>query len=140
MSEPVRREVIVECEVERAFEVFVTEVDLWWPPSHRQLTASKLGFEPKPGGLFYEKNAERRVELGRVLRWEPPSRLTYTWWPGADDAPTEVDVRFVELGASTRVEVVHAEGESGLDADWPRRAKGFARAWGEVLPAFESAV
>ena len=93
--------------------------------------------EAAPGGRFLERSAAgEEAVLGEVVRFERPHRITYTWYPGARNEPTEVDVRFRVDGEHTAVEVVHSEGTSGLGDEWPSRARRFERAWGEVLPAF----
>lgn len=137
MSEPLVRTVRVACPVEHAFEVFTSRLDMWWPRSHRRFERSRLQLEVWKGGRFFEcSDTGDEVELGQVLRCEPPHRITYTWHPGAIMGPTEVDVRFVAEGEHTLVEVVHGEGASALGEAWPERAQRFARAWSEVLPAF----
>ncbi len=137
MSEPLRRTVTVRCPPEHAFEVFTARLDLWWPRGHRKHPQSKLLIEGHQGGRFFEAvpTGEERL-LGEVLRWQPPTRLTYTWVPGGGAGPTEVDISFVAEGEYTRVEVVHAEADSGLGEAWNERIKKFTWAWGEVLPAF----
>lgn len=138
---PVHKTIEVRCSVEHAFRVFTERIDLWWPPGHRWGPASILFLEAGEGGRFGERlpDGEERV-LGAVLAWEPPRRLVYSWWPGAIEAPTRVEVRFSAGEASTRVEVRHTIGESGLGDAWPGRAAIFTSAWDEVMAAFEAAV
>ncbi|MGF1467353.1 MAG: SRPBCC domain-containing protein [Sandaracinaceae bacterium] len=140
MSEPLRKTLRVRCGQERAFRVFTAQLDRWWPPDHRRLPGSRLELEGRVGGRFVERAGDREVEHGRVLRWEPPTRLTYSWFPGGGTGPTEVDVRFVGEGDHTRVEVVHAEARSGLSDAWPERVAVFARNWAAVLDGYVQAV
>ena len=58
--------------------------------------------------------------------------------PGAKLGPTEVRIEFVDQGESTLVKVEHHEGQSQLAENWSSRAKGFSKAWDDVLPAFAS--
>lgn len=137
MNEPLKRSVRVRCPVDHAFAVFTDRIDLWWPSSHRMLTDSRLRMEARVGGRFFERtNAGDEKKLGEVVRWEPPHRVTYTWYPGAISAPTEVDVSFTPDGDFTVVDVTHAEGDSRLGEAWNQRVVKFASAWTEVLPAF----
>lgn len=76
------------------------------------------------------------MELGRILRWDPPNGIAYTWHRGSGARPTRVDVEFATAGESTVVTVRHAVGESGLGAEWLVRVKGFARAWEHLHDAF----
>lgn len=140
MSQPVQKSIVVRCSVAHAFRVFTDRIDLWWPPSHRKDPDSVFFLEAGEGGRFGERlpAGDERI-LGEVLLWEPPERLVYSWWPGAVDAPTRVEVRFSPEAGATRVDVTHAIGESGLGERWPERARIFTRAWDQVLPAFAAA-
>jgi hypothetical protein len=89
------------------------------------------------GGRFYQRDETgEEARLGEVTRWDPPARVTYTWYPGAIEGPTEVDVQFSRDGEHTLVDVTHAEGDSQMGTAWTGRAKKFDRAWDDVLPAF----
>ena len=79
----------------RAFEVFTTEVGLWWRPNplfeFTPRGPGVLAFEPGEGGRLTETLASGKVfEIGRVRAWEPPRRLVFGWRqaafePGQDD-------------------------------------------------------
>ena len=135
-SRSLEREVVVRCSVERAFDAFVHRIDAWWPESHRKEPGSTLGFEPRAGGRLLERFSSGVRELGVIEAWEPPTRLVYTWWPGALEQPTRVEVCFEMRGDATRVAIIHSEGESGLGERWPERAALFEKGWNAVLPAF----
>lgn len=137
MSQHLRRTLHVRCPVSQAFAAFTEQIDLWWPRGHRRFPQSRLRLEARVGGRFYERaHTGEEVRLGEVLVCDPPNRILYSWYPGASDSPTEVDVRFTEDGDLTCVEVTHSEGASGLGDAWPDRAVLFERGWNSVLPAF----
>lgn len=137
MSASIKKTLRVAVPVELAFVAFTEHVDAWWPPGHRKFEASTLQFEAWVGGRFFETaGSGDHALLGEVLRWEPPRRLTYSWWPGAGAGPTEVDVQFVSEGDSTLIEVTHSEADSGIGADWPKRVQRFLRGWDSVLASF----
>ena len=75
---PVRRDFVVKAGVEKAFDVFTGGFGRWWPATH-QIGASALKtavLEPGVGGRWYEVDEDgTQVDWGRVLTWEPPSRL-----------------------------------------------------------------
>jgi uncharacterized protein YndB with AHSA1/START domain len=139
VNEPVRKSLRVDCAVEHAFDVFTSRIDLWWPLSHRRVQGSVMLLEAKVGGLFAERTPSgEELRMGEVIRCEPPHAISYTWYPGAIEKPTTVDVRFIDNGDHTVVEVTHSEGGSGMGEQWPQRAQLFARNWGFVLPAYVS--
>jgi uncharacterized protein YndB with AHSA1/START domain len=136
MTERVVRTVRVRCTIAHAFEVFTARIDLWWPRSHRRFDDSCLKLEPTAGGRFVECSARGdEVILGDVLACDPPHRIRYTWYPGAIQAPTCVDVAFAEEGSETIVTIVHSEA-GALGDVWPERVRLFERGWDTVLPAF----
>lgn len=138
MNEPLRKSVTVRCSPQHAFEVFTARLDSWWPPSHKRDANSQLTLEPRIGGRFVERApAGEEHVLGEVLCWEPPERVVYTWFPGALEGPTRVEVQFSAEGPQTRVDVTHHEGDSELGEQWHERVQLFARAWAHVLPAFQ---
>lgn len=99
---------------ERAFEVFVGEIGAWWKPNGLFQTTPRapgvLAFEGGEGGRLIETLANGKVfEIGRILVWEPASRLVFSWRQAnfPPDLHTEVEVRFEAVGEETRVSVEH---------------------------------
>lgn len=135
---PVRHSVVVRCPVDHAFAVFTERVDLWWPPTHRRLSGSRLVLEPGPEGRLCEQGPDgTTLEIGRIITWDPPASLSFAWRLGAPaDAPTSVRIAFVAQQDSTLVEVVHLEGPRPLP-DWVATAQIFTRSWSHVLGAFQ---
>lgn len=141
MNTPVIRSVYVHCEVEHAFDVFTTQLDVWWPPGHRRFENSTLSLEAREGGQFVERsNDGNEVLLGNVLRCERPHSIAYTWYPGAVNEPTLVEISFTPEKNGTLVEVVHSEGSSELGDLWSKRAAIFSKSWDEVLPAYAAGI
>jgi uncharacterized protein YndB with AHSA1/START domain len=114
----VRKQVIVEAPQERAFRAFTEQFGDFKPREHNLLSApiAETVFEPKVGGHIYDRAEDgSECRWARVLVFEPPSRVVFSW----DIGPTweleldpanasEVEVRFVAEGASrTRVELEH---------------------------------
>lgn len=142
LAEPIRKSVVVNAGVERAFALFVDRFDAIKPREHNLLSApiAETVFEPRVGGHIYDIGVDgSRCEWSRVLVYEPPSRVVFSWDIGptwkleTDPARTsEVEVRFfAESTATTRVELEHrhldrhgtgwqavADGVDG-DAGWP---------------------
>jgi uncharacterized protein YndB with AHSA1/START domain len=141
MNTPVVKSVRVECPIHDAFQTFTARIDLWWPVAHRRFRDSVMVLEPWVGGGFLEKAPDgREARHGQVVRFEPPHGFSYTWFPGAIDTPTLVQVSFMQEPGAVRVTVTHAEGDSALGQEWPKRALRFTESWEAVLPAFAAFV
>lgn len=148
-----RASVFVAIAPAEAFRVFVDEIDQWWRRGPRFRVAAGapglIRIEPGVGGRLFEAydiDGQQRVfESGRVLVWQPPSRLALEWWTSnfAPDETTRVEVDFVAEDEGTRVTVVH-RGWSALRGDHPVRhgqAVGAfiaqrGRWWGDLLMSF----
>lgn len=104
----------VKASPERAFAAFVDEIGDWWRPNSLFQTTprppGRLAFERGEGGRLTETLADGKVfEIGRVLVWEPPRRLVFSWRQASfpPDLVTEVEVAFEPVGDETRVSVEH---------------------------------
>ena len=147
----VKREIVVEAPIERAFRVFTERFDQIKPREHNMLGAdiAESVFEPKEGGRVYDRGVDgSECQWGRVLAYEPPGRIVFTWdigptWQIESDLAraSEVEVRFIaESDTRTRVELEHrhldrhGEGWEGLamgvgvDDGWPLYLARFAAA------------
>ncbi len=132
MTDPLRKSVVVRCSPARAFSAFTAEVDLWWPAGHKKFDGSRLAFDQ---GAFVETAPSGETfTLGEVVRWSPPDALVFTWWPGALDAPTTVEVTFTPEGETTRVDVIHSAGAAGDRFD--KVMDIFVRSWDRVLGSY----
>jgi len=116
--EPIRKSVVVNTGVERAFELFIDKFDAIKPREHNLLPVpiAETVFEPRVGGHVYDVGTDgSQCKWARVLAYEPPSRVVFSWDIGptwqleADPAKTsEVEVRFIaESDDRTRVELEH---------------------------------
>ncbi len=149
----VRTSVLVEAPIERAFHVFTEEMASWWHPEHHILRGelAEMVFEPRVGGYIYDRGVDgNECRWARVLAYEPPHRLIFSWdvslrWELETDREetSEVEVRFEADGAErTRVELEHrnldrhGEGWEGMrDAvgspgGWPDGMRRFAQQLG----------
>jgi uncharacterized protein YndB with AHSA1/START domain len=114
----VRRQIVVEAPIERAFTVFTERFGDIKPQEHNLLGAAivETVFEPKVGGHIYDRAADgSECRWARVLAFEPPDRVVFSWdispqWTleSDPDNTSEVEVRFVaESPQRTRVELEH---------------------------------
>ena len=148
---PVRTSIVVEAPLQRAFEVFTQEMKAWWPDDHHILDGEigEMIFEPRAGGRVYDRAIDgRECTWARVLAYEPPDRVMFTWDISPQwlieidlDRTSEVEVRFIaESESRTRVELEHRnlerhgdgwEGMAGAVSSpggWPNTLAAYA-AW-----------
>lgn len=146
---PVRKSVRVGTRPAQAFEVFTAAMGRWWLPSH-SINSSPLKdvvIERRVGGRWYERGEDgSECNWGRVLVWEPPTRLVLAWqldgrWRFNADLVTEVEVRFIADGErATRVELEHRNIERfGDQAEAVRKALDSPEGWQGLLARFASA-
>jgi len=145
----VLKSVVVEAPIERAFRVFVEDFDRIKPRDHNLLAVdvAESVFEPRVGGRIYDRGVDgSECQWARVLAYEPPDRLVFSWdisprWQIESDPEhtSEVEVRFVsEARERTRVELEHrhlerhgegwqglSEGVDGKDG-WPLYLQRYA--------------
>ncbi|HEV8653938.1 MAG TPA: SRPBCC family protein [Candidatus Limnocylindria bacterium] len=142
------RELVVRVPPEQAFAGFVN-LGRWWP---REYTWSldvlqSIGIEPRLGGACFERGPNGfECDWGRVLLWDPPRRIVFSWQIAFDRTPepnpakaSEVEVRFSEDGLGTRVALEHrafsrhgeraAAYRAGMasPSGWPMMLERFAR-------------
>lgn len=126
----VRASVHVAVPPERAFRVFVDDIDLWWRHGLKYRVAgprqSVVHLEPGVGGRLFERfedgGGERVVTTGHITAWEPPERLLLEW-RAVNFAPgerTEIEVRFAPARDGTLVTLTH-RGFAALRPDHPVR-------------------
>jgi uncharacterized protein YndB with AHSA1/START domain len=145
----VRAQVVVDAPLERAFSVFTEDFGSFKPPEHNLLSVeiAETVFEPRVGGYLYDRGVDgSECRWARVLAYEPPNRVVFSWdispqWQLESDLEktSEVEVRFIPEGPErTRLELEHrnlerhGEGWEGeregvaSDGGWPLYLQRFA--------------
>ena len=145
----IRHSIVVEAPIERAFAVFTDDFGSFKPREHNLLAVeiAETVFEPRVGGQIYDRGIDgSECRWARVLAYEPPDRVVFSWdispqWQIETDPErtSEVEVRFVfETPERTRVELEHRnldrhgagwEGvREGVDSGdgWPLYLRRFA--------------
>jgi uncharacterized protein YndB with AHSA1/START domain len=107
----VRKSITVNAPRDHAFKVWTERFNDWWPKSHHIGAAEldKAVFEWRESGRAYEVGVDgSECDWGRVLVYEPPSRLVVTWQIDADfkyetdpEKASEYEVRFIEQDENT---------------------------------------
>jgi uncharacterized protein YndB with AHSA1/START domain len=115
----VRRQIVVQAPIERAFMVFTARFGDFKPKEHNLLGGEAIAetvFEPTVGGHIYDRGVDGgECRWARVLAYEPPDRVVFSWdisprWQleTDPDSTSEVEVRFFADGPQqTRVELEH---------------------------------
>ena len=145
----VRKEIVVEVPIERAFSVFTEDFDSIKPRDHNMLAVeiAETVFEAREGGRIYDRGVDgSQCQWARVLAYEPPDRVVFSWdispqWQIESnlEKTSEVEVRFIsETPERTRVELEHrnlerhGDGWEGLregvgsEGGWPLYLQRFA--------------
>ena len=145
----VRNSIVVNAPIERAFTVFTDGFGSFKPPEHNLLEAdlAETVFEPRVGGHIIDRGVDgSECRWSRVLVYEPPTRVVFSWDISAQwqletdlDRTSEIEVTFEAEGPDrTRVQMEHrnldrhGEGWEGVrdgvhgDQGWPLYLERFA--------------
>lgn len=141
--EAIRKTVMVDAPVEKAFRVFTQGIAAWWPLRTKSVgreRTTSAAFEERVGGRLYERAANGDETVwGTISVWEPPHRIVYTWHPGrGEETSQEVEMRFVPEGSRTRIDFEHRGwerlGERGAEA-----RREYDGGWDEVFALYTEA-
>ncbi|HUE26496.1 MAG TPA: SRPBCC family protein [Solirubrobacteraceae bacterium] len=148
----VRSAIVVEAPIERAFSVFTEDFDRVKPREHNMLSVeiAETVFEPRAGGRIYDRGVDgSECQWARVLAFEPPNRVVFSWdisphWQIESDLErtSEVEVRFIaESPERTRVELEHRNLDRHGDG-WEamRDAIGGEGGWPLYLERFRAVI
>ena len=148
----VRMQIVVEAPIERAFDVFVNDFSQIKPREHNMLPVAiaETVFEPRVGGQIFDRGVDgSEYRWARVLAYEPPARVVFSWdispqWQLETDPAkaSEVEVRFIaETAARTRVELEHRHLDRHGDG-WPgtREAVGGENGWPIYLQRYADVI
>ncbi|UWP88261.1 SRPBCC domain-containing protein [Aliiroseovarius crassostreae] len=125
---------------EELFEFFTLGLGNWWPVATHSVSANMGGlpqevhFETREGGRIYEVLPKGDEALwGRVLHWDAPSRVVFSWHPGRDPGQaTRVQLRFVQLATQTEIELIH-DGWEALGDEASTQHAGYDPGWDYVF-------
>lgn len=143
----------VDIPPEEAFRLFVDQFADWYPRAYtwagEKLATIEIGSHE--GARCFERGPHHfEVDWGRVLAYQPPEQLVFTWQisynrePIPDPAQAgEVEVRFIALDEhqSTKVKLEHRKFEQhGEDGAQYRGALASAKGWPFILNQFKEFV
>ena len=143
----IRKTVIVNVPIERAFHIFVALMGSWWHKGHsvtKETTQVDVVIEPQAGGRWYEKGADGSEHpWGKVLTYERPRRLVLAWQLSREfvydpDLETTVEVTFEETEQGTRVRFEH-RGLERMGEGAVETFESMDGGWGMLLDLFKNA-
>ena len=149
--DPIIKTIEVPCGQEKAFDVFVNEMDSWWPlgkfttSAMAGAPAKSIRVEGRVGGEIVENAADDTEYLwGRFRSYDPHDSIAMDFHfapPGEEiTARTLVEVQFTDLGDDrTRVDLTQTNWE-GL-GEWAAQIRdGYDVGWAAIFEqAYKSA-
>ena len=129
---PIVHTIAVKASPKHAFDLFLSHMAKWWPRGATNAPHVDITLEPRVGGQWFGRDATgNTVHWGKVLRWEPPSRVLLLWQVNTDcgydpQLRTEVELTFIPADhGGTLVRLEHRRLES-YAASEPHRIKGLS--------------
>lgn len=148
--EPIRESLTLPMPPNAAFALFTEQFNHWWPPEYTWAgdVLDQIAIQPRAGGRCFERGPYGfELDWGRVLAWEPPRRLAFTWQISPQRVPvpnpeqaSQVEVLFEPITADQcRLNLVHdgfeRHGEEGSEY---RAALASPQGWPYILERFAS--
>jgi uncharacterized protein YndB with AHSA1/START domain len=141
--EPVVKTVTVACAPEEAFRYFTADFSMWWPAATHSVVAYASEFKDKPAAVIFEPHVGGRIfertrsgeehVWGRLLAWEPPALVAFSFHPGREDKEAQrVEVTFFPASEGTRVVLVHSGWEK-LTANAQQSRDSYNHGWEPVF-------
>lgn len=149
MVEPIKRELLLPCAIDKAFEVFTAGFVEWWPREYSwsQDAMESIGMEPCKDGRCTEIGPRGfQLDWGRVLEWQPPQKLVLTWQIGPDRVPqpnpdnaSRIEVVFTAVSDSqTQLSFEHRDiHQHGEGAEDYRAALDSEYGWDFILEKYQ---
>lgn len=129
----------VDAPIGRAFHVFTAEIGTWWDEDKHLLSAplAEMVFEPFVGGNIIDRAVDgSECRWARVLDYEPPNRVCFSWdittqWQIETDPAraSEVEITFTPVTAErTRVVLTHRHLDRHGEG-WQSMRDAVSRGW-----------
>jgi uncharacterized protein YndB with AHSA1/START domain len=142
---PIVRGVIVKVEPTRAFELFTSRIQEWWPKNKTIGREPRVAvvLEPWVEGRWFERDAQgQETQWGKVLLWEPPHRLLLAWQIGADwayhpELLTELELSFKAHSPGGTVVTLEHRHLERLGSDAARVREMLDGGWPTLLGEFQ---
>lgn len=135
----------------KAFDLFVNQLHSWWPKEYTWAgdVLESIEIESGVNGRCFERGPHGfECDWGRVLTWDPPNRICFTWQIAPNRIPepdpekcSEIDVRFAQdKDDETTVTFIHRKLEKhGSGAESYRVAMSSPQGWAYILGNYQKA-
>jgi uncharacterized protein YndB with AHSA1/START domain len=141
--QPVVKIITVAGTPEEAFRYFTADFGMWWPAATHSVVAYASDFkdtpagvtlEPRVGGRIFERTRAGEEHIwGRVLEWQPPVLVVFSFHPGRDNQEAQtVKVTFSPAPEGARVVLTHSGWEK-LSANAQQSRDSYDRGWESVF-------
>lgn len=148
---PINQNFTVPVPASKAFEVFTKELNSWWPKEYTWAGEGleKIAIEVGENGRCFERGPHGfECDWGRVLAYDHPHRIVFTWQIDPDRVPqpnpeksSEIEVRFEEDNSATQVTFIHRNFEKhGENAETYKEALASPKGWPYILDNYKEAV
>lgn len=148
---PIKQNLTVSISADQAFKVFTQELNSWWPKEFTWAgdALKKIAIEPRENGRCFEQGPHGfECDWGRVLEWDPPHRIVFTWQIDPDRAPqpnpekaSEIEVVFEGGNVKTEITFIHRNFEKhGEHAETYKEAMSSPKGWPYILNNYKEAV
>jgi uncharacterized protein YndB with AHSA1/START domain len=104
------KELFIKASPQRVFQALTTKEDLerWF--------LVKAEIDVRPGGAIRFEWGPAMVEVGKILVYEPPHRLSYTW-EAMEPHPTTITFELTAQNDGTHLRLIHTGIGEGEDWD-----------------------
>lgn len=134
---PIHREVVVDLDPDRAFELFTAGIGDWWPLASHSVFGAEASVSFTDDKLV-ETLGEQTSVWAEVIEWQPGALLVISWHAGQSAAEsTRVSVSFTAQAEQTAVVVEHSGWEARKDPAMIRRE--YDQGWPTVLGCYTAA-
>ena len=123
------KELFIKASPERVFQALTRkeELERWF--------LVKAEMEQRPGGAIRFEWGSGLVETGKVLVFEPPHRLSFTW-EAVEPSATTITFELIPENDGTRLRLTHSG--IGRGEDWDGYYSSVEEGWGSHLNALKA--
>lgn len=141
----------VPVSIDQAFKIFTAKLDSWWPKEYTWAgeVLETIKIESKKNGRCFERGPhDFELDWGRVIVWEPPTKIIFTWQIDPNRVPvpnpekvSEVEVLFEQKNKEiTQIKFKHRKLDNhGEEATAYRDALNSPQGWPYILNKFKEA-